>query len=57
MLFISYIKLYYKDLSSIIIKSDGRQHGKKGKKEILKFEYLEYEKSFLDKIKNFFHSF
>ena len=31
--------------------------GKKGKMEIQKFEYLQNEKSFLDEIKNIFHSF
>ena len=31
--------------------------GKKGKTKIQKFEYLENEKSFLDEIKNIFHSF
>ena len=30
---------------------------KNGKTEIQKFEYLENEKSFLDKIKHIFHSF
>ena len=30
---------------------------KKEKMEIQKFEYLENEKSFLDEIKNIFHSF
>ena len=30
---------------------------KEGKTEIQKFEYLENEKSFLDEIKNIFHSF
>ena len=30
---------------------------KKGEMEIQKFEYLENEKSFLDEIKNIFHSF
>ena len=30
---------------------------KRGKMEIQKFEYLENEKSFLDEIKNIFHSF
>ena len=30
---------------------------KKGKTEIQKLEYLENEKSFLDEIKNIFHSF
>ena len=35
------------------------ESGKSGKKEekIQKFEYLENEKSFLDEIKNIFHSF
>ena len=33
-------------------------HGEKeGKTEIQKFEYLENEKSFVDEIKNIFHSF
>ena len=31
--------------------------GKEGKTEIQKSEYLENEKSFLDEIKNIFHSF
>ena len=30
---------------------------KRGQTEIEKFEYLENEKSFLDEIKNIFHSF
>ena len=30
---------------------------KEGKTEIQKFEYLDNEKSFLDEIKNIFHSF
>ena len=30
---------------------------KEGKEKIQKFEYLENEKSFLDEIKNIFHSF
>ena len=30
---------------------------KEGKTEIQKFEYLENEKSFLDEVKNIFHSF
>ena len=30
---------------------------KRGKMEIQKFEYLENKKSFLDEIKNIFHSF
>ena len=30
---------------------------KKGKTKIQKFEYLEIENSFLDEIKNIFHSF
>ena len=35
------------------------EYGKSGKKEekIQKFEYLENKKSFLDEIKNIFHSF
>ena len=35
------------------------ESGKKGKEEIKiqKFEYLENKKSFLDEIKNIFHSF
>ena len=33
------------------------KEGKKGKREIQKFEYLEKEMSFLDEIKNNFHSF
>ena len=32
------------------------KHGKEGKK-LQKLEYLENEKSFLDEIKNIFHSF
>ena len=31
--------------------------GGEGKTKIQKFEYLENEKSFLDEIKNIFHSF
>ena len=31
--------------------------GKQGNTEIQKFEYVENEKSFLDEIKNIFHSF
>ena len=30
---------------------------KEGKTKVQKFEYLENEKSFLDEIKNIFHSF
>ena len=37
--------------------SDGWQGEKEWKTEIQKFEYLENEKSFLDEIKNIFHSF
>ena len=33
------------------------QGEKEGKMEIQKFKYLENEKSFLDEIKNVFHSF
>ena len=36
---------------------DDRQGEKEGKMEIQKFEYLKNEKSFLDEIKNIFHSF
>ena len=34
-----------------------RDRGKKGKKEIEKFEYLENEESFLDEIKSIFHNY
>ena len=34
-----------------------RKKKKKGKIKIQKFEYLENEKSFLDEIRNIFHSF
>ena len=34
-----------------------RDRGKKGEKEIEKFEYLENEESFLDEIKSIFHNY
>ena len=40
--------------STSIAMADGK---KEGKTEIQKLEYLENEKSFLDEIKNIFHSF
>ena len=45
--------------SSIISLPFGLESGKCGKegKKLQKFEYLENEKSFLDEIKNIFHSF
>ena len=45
------------DLSWIELSSNGWQGEQEGKMEIQKFEYLEKEKSFLDEIKNIFHSF
>ena len=45
------------DLSWIWLESNGWQREKEGKMEKLKFEYLENEKSFLNEIKNIFHSF
>ena len=45
------------DLSSIILKSNGRQVEKEGRTEIKKIEYLEKEKSFLDEIKSIVHNF
>ena len=38
-------------------QSNNRQLEKEGRTEILKIEYLENEKSFLDVIKSIFHSF
>ena len=38
-------------------KAMGDRKKKEGKTKIQKFEYLENEKSFLDEIKNSFHSF
>ena len=42
--------------STSICPFESGKCGKEGKK-LQKFEYLESEKSFLDKIKNIFHSF
>ena len=42
--------------STFICPFESRKCGKEGKK-LQKFEYLENEKSFLDEIKNIFHSF
>ena len=42
--------------SSFICPFEYGKCGKEGKK-IQKFEYLEKEKSFLDEVKNIFHSF
>ena len=42
--------------STSICPSESGKSGKEEKK-IQKFEYLENEKSFLDEIKNIFHSF
>ena len=41
----------------IILQSNGQQAEKEGRIEMQKFEYLENEKRFLDKIKSIFHSF
>ena len=45
------------DLSSIKLLSNGWQGEKERKVKIQKFEYLENKKSFLDEMKNIFHSF
>ena len=45
------------DFSWIKLSSNGWQGEKEGKVQKHKFEYLENEKSFLDEIKNIFHSF
>ena len=37
--------------------ADGERQKKEGKTKIQKIEYLKIEKSFLDEIKNIFHSF
>ena len=44
------------DLSWIKLWSNGWHEEKEGKMEIQKFEYLENKKSFLDEIKDMFHS-
>ena len=51
------MKSNLQDLSWIKLSSNGWQGEKEGKKEIHKSEYLENEKSFLDEVKNNFHSF
>ena len=38
-------------------KAMGDREKKEGKTKTQKFEYLENEKSFLDELKNIFHSF
>ena len=40
-----------------MLSSNGWQRKKEGKTKTQKFEYLKDEKSFLDEIKNIFHSF
>ena len=40
-----------------MVKDNGRQGEKEGRTEIQKSEYLESKKSFLDEIKNIFHTF
>ena len=45
------------DFCWINLLSNGWQEKKEGKTKIQKFEYLENEKSFLNKIKNIFRSF
>ena len=42
--------------STVICPFESRQYGKEGEK-LQKFECLENEKSFLDEIKNIFHTF
>ena len=46
-------KIYLKSSSQAMADREK----KRGRVEIQKFEYLENEKSFLDEIKNIFHSF
>ena len=48
--------LWHLNYSTSICPSESGKYGKEGKK-LQKFEYLENEKSFLDEIKNIFHSF
>ena len=43
--------------STSICSFESRKGGKEDEKKPQKFEYLENEKSFLDQIKNIFHSF
>ena len=47
----------YKIYVASISKAMADREKKRGKTEIEKFEHLENEKSFLDEIKNIFHSF
>ena len=47
------VKIYLRSSS----EANGGQLKKEGRTEIQEIEYLENEKSFLDKIKNIFHSF
>ena len=49
----SNFKIYFGSTS----KAMADREKKRGLTEIQKFEYLEYEKSFFDEIKNIFHSF
>ena len=49
---IIYFKIYLQSTSDAMA-----DRGKEGKMEIQKIEYLENEKSFLDEMKNIFHSF
>ena len=50
--------IFYKAILFYKFKpSNGWQGEKKGMTEIQKFEYLENKESFLDEIKNIFHSF
>ena len=49
--------IIFLDLSSINFWSNGWQEEKERNRKIQKSEYLEKEKSFLNEIKNLFHSF
>ena len=62
MLLSSYLDSWWRQNFKIFLESTSKamadRRGKKeGKVKIQKFEYLENEKSFLDEIKNIFHSF
>ena len=46
-----------KDFSSIILWSNGSQRKNEGKTGIQRFDYLENEKRFLDKIRSIFHNY
>ena len=50
-------KIYLRPISKAVADVRGRGAGGEGKTKIQKSEYLEDEKSFLDEIKNIFHSF